>query len=325
MCIVLGSLATVEGNEVEEDDVNTPIHVLIDTDANNELDDQHALAYALLNPTDFEVIGVTVNNTPNGDGIEGQYREAARVLRLCDQFDSVPLLRGVEANLVNILANLEEPKHDGHEAVDFIVESAQAHRSKQLVVIAIGKLTNVALALAKSPEIAQRMRLVWLGSNFPHAGEYNLWSDPDAVNYIMDTEVAFEIVTVRYREDSGATAVSVDGAEIVERMSGKGKRVPPVEGRHGGHFTTFGDYSVSLFEHVDFSQRPLFDVVAVAIVKNPAWGNYREISGKRLEGVRWRDQPDSNRKIGLWEEFNRDAIIEDFFRVFERESWSEGE
>ncbi|MCY3884034.1 MAG: nucleoside hydrolase [Gammaproteobacteria bacterium] len=296
-----------------------PIPVLVDTDANNELDDQHALAYALLNQSDFKVVGVTVNNTPNGGGIEGQYREAERVIRLCDRFDDVRVFRGVEASLGDVLPNLSEPKHDGYQAVDFIIESAQADRSQKLVVIAIGKLTNVALALAKSPGIAKKIRLVWLGSNFPHEGEYNLWSDPDAVNYVIKTDVDFELVTVRYRETTGATAVSVDGSEIVERMTGKGKTVAPVVGRHGGKFTTFGDYSVSLFENVNFSRRPLFDVVAVAIVKNPAWGNYRQISGQKLEGIRWVVQQDSNRTMGLWEEFDRDEIIEDFFHTFESE------
>ena len=35
--------------------------ILFDTDANNELDDQHALAYLLFNGQDFEVEGITVN------------------------------------------------------------------------------------------------------------------------------------------------------------------------------------------------------------------------------------------------------------------------
>lgn len=299
--------------------MQSPIHVLIDTDANNELDDQHALAYALLNQADFNVVGVTVNNTPNGGGIEGQYREAERVMRLCDRFEGVPLLRGVEANIAEVLPDLKKSKHDGFEAVDFIVQSAHDDRTQKLVVVAIGKLTNVALALAKSPDIAQHIRLVWLGSNYPYPGEYNLWSDPDSVNFVIDTKVDFEIVTVRYRETTGATAVSVDGAEIVERMSGQGKRVSPIEGRHGGKFTTFGDYSVSLFEQVNLSRRPLFDVVALAVVKTPSWGNYREITGKRLDGTQWVDDPDSKRVIGLWEEFNKQAILEDFFSTFEED------
>ena len=289
------------------------IPILIDTDANNELDDQHALAYAFFNRATFEVVGVTVNNTPYGDGIEGQFREAERIMRLCNVHGEIPLYRGSEGNLEEILPNIVHDDHDGFQAIDFIIESARSERANKLVLIAIGKLTNVALAIAKAPEIASRLRLVWLGSNYPFPGEYNLWADPDAVNYVIDSEVKFEIVTVRYRETTGATAVSVDGSEIVSRMKGSGPVVDSVEGRHGGHFSCFGDYSISLFEHVNFARRPLFDVVAVAVVKELSWGRYTEISAPKLDGVKWIEGSNPQRRIGIWEHFDREAIIEDFF------------
>lgn len=46
------------------------IPVIFDTDANNELDDQHALAYLLLNEETFDVLGITVNATRSGGEIE---------------------------------------------------------------------------------------------------------------------------------------------------------------------------------------------------------------------------------------------------------------
>ncbi len=60
-------------------------HVIFDTDANNEIDDQHALAYLLFSGDVFAVEGVTVNATSGpGHGIsghiDGQYDEAKRPL-----------------------------------------------------------------------------------------------------------------------------------------------------------------------------------------------------------------------------------------------------
>ena len=46
------------------------IRVILDTDANNELDDQHAIAYMLFNGDTFHVEAITVNRTRNG-GPEG--------------------------------------------------------------------------------------------------------------------------------------------------------------------------------------------------------------------------------------------------------------
>ena len=45
------------------------IRVLFDSDANNELDDQHALAYLLFSGRAFEVEGITVNRTKNGGDV----------------------------------------------------------------------------------------------------------------------------------------------------------------------------------------------------------------------------------------------------------------
>ena len=289
------------------------IPILIDTDANNELDDQHALAYAFFNRDVFDVVGVTVNNTPHGGGIEGHFQEAERVMKLCDVQGEIPLHRGAEKNLNDIKPFLDESAFDGKDAVDFIIESAQEDRDEKLVLIPIGKMTNIALALAKEPSIESRIRVVWLGSNYPESGEYNLWSDPDAVNSVIETHVEFELVTVRYQSTTGSTAVSVEGSEIRERMFGVGPEIEPLIGRHGESVATFGDYSISLFEHAGTSPRPLFDVVAVAVVKDPSWGQLTNIPAPTLKGIEWHERPSHSRKIGIWEHFDRDGIIEDFF------------
>ena len=289
------------------------IPILIDSDANNELDDQHAIAYAAFSGNEFDLLGVTVNNTPNGDGIEGQYQEAHRVLQLCGVADQVPLHRGADANFEEIVPTIDGDGFDGRDAVEFIRLCANQVKGERLVIVAIGKLTNVALALAKHPDLADLIRLVWLGSNYPDSGEYNLWSDPPSVQYVIDSNVEFEMVTVRYQTDTGSTAVRADGSKIKEMMGGRGPRVEPVEGRHGGMFTGFGDYSVSLFEHVNFSSRPLFDVVAIAVVKNPEWGQFSQIDAPTLEGIEWVANEGNDRKIGIWEKFDRNAILDDFY------------
>jgi purine nucleosidase len=97
--------------------------------------------------------------------------------------------------------------------------------------------------------------------------------------------------------------------------------VDPVVGRHGGEFHTFGDYSVNLFEHInlhgDPPSRALFDMAAVAIVKNPAWAASRRVAAPQLVGRDWVERPDNPRTITLWEDFDRDAIMEDFFASVE--------
>ncbi|SEL33880.1 nucleoside hydrolase [Parapedobacter koreensis] len=297
--------------------------IILDTDANNELDDQHALAYLLLNTQAFNVLGVTVNATHGGGAIERHYDEAYRVLQLCGAEQQTPLLKGANADFVSILPMIGKDSYDGKEAVEFIINKAkQATTADKLTIIAVGKLTNIALALKSDPAVASNMRVVWLGGNYPQEGEYNLKADTAALNYVLKNTVEFEMVTVRYGKDSGSDAVRIKQATIQSEMPGKGPTVPfDVIGRHGGKFRTFGDYSVSLFEHISYKDkqrtRALFDVVPLAIVKNPTWGKSRLIPSPLYIDGQWVEQAHSNRYITLWEHFDGEAIVQDFLSCFQ--------
>jgi purine nucleosidase len=302
-------------------------HVIFDTDANNEVDDQHALAYLLFSGDVFAVEGVTVNATSGpGQGISGhisgQYDEAKRIMQLCGVYGDIPLFKGANGSFEEIKDELDSPEFDGHEAVNFIIEQALKDRGQELILLPVGKLTNIALALKKEPAIAKNIRIVWLGSNYPKPGEHNQNWDIPSMNYILNVDVPFEMVTVRYGEPSGTTAVSVTQAQILHRMPGKGPHISePVIGRHGGEFHTWGDYSANLFEWYNMSgsppSRPLFDQAAVAIVKNPDWAERYEHPAPVFNDGEWVERPDNKRKIIIWEWFDIYGIINDFFIVMD--------
>lgn len=294
------------------------ISVIFDTDTNNELDDQHALAYLLFNTETFDILGITVNATTGGGSIDNHYAEAHRVLQLCNRWGKIPLLKGANGNFNHIEKELNSKEFDGAEAVDFIIEKAL--KSKQIVtVIAVGKLTNVALALMKNPEIAKKIRIVWLGSNYPAAGEYNLANDIEAMNYVLQTDVLFEMVTVRYMQSLGTHEVMVSPEEIKQKMAGVSPVTLPVTGRDGKKYSSFGDYSIALFEqgnrHSATEPRPLYDVAAVAIVKNSNWAKSTKITAPQYIDGEWKNNSENQRTIILWENFNKNAIIRDFFET----------
>lgn len=299
------------------------VKIIFDTDANNELDDQHALAYMLLNGDTFDVKGITVNATYNGKGIQGHYDEAERIMQLCNLKNAVPLLKGAESNFEEITAEFDPLEFDGQEGVDFILETT---KKDSVLIVAVGKLTNIALALEKDPSFAKRTKVVWLGSNYPEPGEYNQDNDTIAMNYVLNSNIPFEMVTVRYGKPSGTDAVSVTKSEVNQKMPGLGPVASaPIVGRHGGTFSTFGDYSVNLFEHIfdhighqnSTQSRPLFDMVALAILKNPSWGSTQEIPAPILMGNQWVERPQNPRKITLWENFKKEPILTDFYETLE--------
>ncbi len=296
------------------------IKVIFDTDTNNELDDQHALAYLLMNEDIFKVEAITVNATSKGGGVDEQYTEAKRIMRLVGKLGTSPLLKGADRSFNEIYEYLDEEYYDGFDAVEYIINRAKAAKKERVVIIAVGKLTNIALALDKAPEISQHIRLVWLGSNYPDPGEYNLENDIEALNFVLSTDVPFEMVLVRYGQGNGTDAVRVSQAEIRQKMSQTGHQLKTsIIGRDGREYYSFGDYSISLFEQSKFhgsdQKRALFDMAAVAIIKNPGWAEKKEIPAPQYENGTWTIYPDNSRTITIWDNFNRDAIMEDFFKT----------
>ena len=172
------------------------------------------------------------------------------------------------------------------------------------------------------------IRIVWLGSNYPEPGEYNQEDDPTALQYILDSKVDFEIVLVRYDEPSGTDAVKAYLKDIKTIMPGLGPKIKkPVIGRDGDEYLNFGDYSVSLFEKIEefddgydqgYNQaRALFDMAAVAIIKNSSWAIATEIASPSLRKGKWIERPQNDRKIIIWHDFNKEEIMKNFYYTME--------
>ncbi len=319
-CLISIVSSCMEVEEILFEDKNRkPIQLILDSDTNNELDDQHAIAYLLSNDKYFNLKGITVNKTSFGGSIEDQAVEAERVLLLCARQD-IAVFKGAAGNYQQIKEQITTPEFDGSEAVDFIIESAKSSEQEKLVILAVGKLTNVALALLKEPSIAANLRIVWLGSHYPDSREYNLINDALAVAAVLRSNVEFELMTVREGKSSGTANVLVYTEEIKNKIQGNGPQiVNPISGRNGKLFSNFGDYSVSLFEHFPGAGSPqgrsFFDVAAVAILKKPYWAEKVEIPAPSLsEDGKWTEQPDNPRKIVFWENFEKNKIMQDFYR-----------
>ena len=301
------------------------IPVILDTDANNEIDDQHAIAYLLSNRDLFRVEAITVNATRNGGPVEKHVEEANRIVTLMACDTVVPVISGANGSFEEIVPTMDYWDFDGAQAVNYIIRAAKRHAGDTLTVIAIGKLTNLALALKKDPSISKNIRLVWLGSNYPEPGEYNMENDIPAMQYLLNSTIHFEMVLVRYGKPSGTDAVRITKEEVLQNMPGLGPRISGrVTGRHGGTFDHFGDYSVSLFQHIDYYGNPpsraLFDVCAVAVVKNPGWADSRVIPCPRFTGGQWQDQQENIRKIILWENFKKEDILKDMFESLKQQT-----
>jgi purine nucleosidase len=298
-----------------EHNVQNRIPVILDTDANNELDDQHAIAYLIYNNDIFDIRGITTNRTWNGGPVEEHTKEARRIVHLCDAEDRIPVISGTNGNYMTLKDSLDNPDYDGKQAVDFIVE--QAHRiakGEKLFLIPVGKLTNIALALKKDPAITEKVKVVWLGSNWPHPGEYNMVNDTSAVNPVISSGVEMWVCTVA----GGTMEVKTTTTEIINHLKGKGMMVEPIEGRHGGEFDQLGDYLANLWENVEQETRSLFDMAAVATVKNPQWAEDTVVCGPRLVNGEWTTIDTRKDSVVFFRDYDVDGVMDDFWKTMKK-------
>lgn len=76
-------------------------------------------------------------------------------------------------------------------AIDFLVETYMDDANADVRLVATGPLTNIALALAAEPRLAERIpRLVIMGGahgngNVTAAAEFNFWVDPEAAEAVL--------------------------------------------------------------------------------------------------------------------------------------------
>jgi purine nucleosidase len=185
-----------------------PRPVLIDTDTAS--DDAVALIMALRAP-DVRVVAITTvaGNVP----VLQSTRNALYTVELCGA--TVPVYTGADRPLLRTYQNAtwfhgrdgfgdhnypapHQPAASAH-AVDAIIEAIEANPG--IVIVTLAPLTNIALALAKKPEIAAKVgRCVIMGGapccegNVTPAAEYNIWVDPEAARIVLNSGLPIELV-----------------------------------------------------------------------------------------------------------------------------------
>ena len=186
--------------------------IIIDTDPG--LDDAVAILLALAASEELEILGLVAvaGNLP----LTQTERNARRVCELAGRLD-VPVYAGSARPILRPLATAErvhretdrdrlllpdptmalQPQH----GVDFLVERLGASEAKAITFCALGPLTNIALALAKAPEVAGKIReLVVMGGacfelgNVTPAAEFNMNVDPHAAAIVFDSGIPITMI-----------------------------------------------------------------------------------------------------------------------------------
>ena len=201
--------------------------IILDTDIGTDVDDCLALAVVLGSP-ELALAGVTC---VYGD-VDLRARMVRKLLRMRG-VDGVPVLIGARRPLLGKRAvywaghegeGLLEPGDDAEapdseHAVDFIVRTVMDNPG-QIHLLAIGPLTNVALALLREPAIADRLAGLTVmggacrgpGSLHLAIAEHNIRCDPEAAHVVLSSGIPLALVPLDV-----TTRVSI-GREGVARL-----------------------------------------------------------------------------------------------------------
>lgn len=233
------------------------IDMVLDTDTFNEVDDQFALAYALLSPERLNVEAIYAapfyNSRSTGakDGMEKSYQEIQRLLGKMNRTENV--LRGSDAFL-------QESGYVDSPAARDLVERAMARADgERLYVVAIGAITNVASAILMEPKICEKIAVVWLGghpTSYPTALEFNLSQDVRAARIVLDCGCPLTLVPCLGVASHLLTSVQ----ELSACIGGKNPLCDAL-------VELFAAYSDDHFAWA----KEIWDVSTIAYLINPEW------------------------------------------------------
>jgi purine nucleosidase len=256
--------------------------IIIDTDLamgepGSDVDDGFALALALSLPEQtVELVTTVVGNTD----VDTATLLAVDLLERLGRSD-IPVVRGARAPLLRPMHEYpaaervrsarerladRRPATAGRAATA-IADHIMANPG-QITLVAIGPLTNVALALALEPEVAANVReIIVMGGAFFRGtntlampGEFNIWVDPEAAAMVLGSGAPLRFVGLDVTLQVQLTRADAD------RLRDS-----------GGLFTGFAGECAHAW--IDFLQQtnptdeidscPLHDPLAVAVASRP--------------------------------------------------------
>ena len=185
-------------------------HIILDTDPG--IDDALAFILAFNSPElKVEAVTTVAGNVNHTKG----HKNAKRLLEFL-AVEDVPVCAGAVTPLVKKLGHAEEfhgktglgdstlpaptMKTDPRSAVDIILEKAD-ELGKNLTLVAVGPLTNIAVAILADPIFPEKVdKLVIMGGAFnltPYGhgnansvAEFNIWLDPEAAKIVFNSGIS---------------------------------------------------------------------------------------------------------------------------------------
>ncbi len=276
------------------------INVILDTDTYNECDDQFALAYMIKSQDIFNIEAITVapysHKERNETVISGQEKSYNEILKICKwlNFDTTnKVFKGAEDYICN---SYEED----NDAVNKIIEIAL--KNNKTYIMAIGAITNVALAIKKAPKIINKIEVIWLGGHSllqDNNLEFNFKQDVNAVRIVFETKVKLTIIPCKNVASNLRTSVY----ELNHYLKDKSELCNYLIDR----FYNDGYHGVQ-------ERRVIWDISVIAYMINRNWFTSKQISCPNIKDDTSYELTTDSHKITMVNYIDVNKVYNDLFR-----------
>ncbi len=276
------------------------INVILDTDTYNECDDQFALAYMIKSQDIFNIEAITVapysykeRNETVTSGREKSYNE---ILKICNwlNFDTTDkVFKGAEDYVCN---GYEED----NDAVSKII--AIALKNSKTYIMAIGAITNIALAIKKEPKIIDKIEVIWLGGHSllqDNNLEYNFKQDVSAVRIVFDSKVKLTIIPCKNVASNLRTSIY----ELNHYLKDKSELCNYLIDR----FYNDGYHGIQ-------ERRVIWDISVIAYMINKDWFTGKIISCPKIKNDTSYELTTDTHKITMINDIDVNKVYNDLFR-----------
>lgn len=278
---------------------NHKVNVILDTDIYNECDDQFALSYLLKSQDKFNIEAITVapyhhdNNISILEGTNKSYDEIKKIANWLNFNTENKVFKGATDYVVN-------GYNEENEAVDKMIEVA--NQNDKTYILAIGAITNLALAIKKEPKIIDKIEVVWLGGNSllnTDNKEFNFKQDIQAVRNVFASKVKMTIIPCKNVASNLRTSIY----ELEHFLKGKSELCDYLCQR----FFNDGVHGIQ-------ERRVIWDISVIAYMINKDWFETQEISCPMIKDDTSYERTENNHKITMVNYLKVDEIYKDLFK-----------
>lgn len=271
--------------------------IILDTDTCNEADDMFALTYLIKNKDLFDIKAITIAPFKHSgysktvsDSIDDSYNETCKIFDYLDISDKSLIYKGSRGYL-------SKGYDKNNDAVKKIIELAK--KNDNIIIVATGCLTNVALAIKKEPSIIDRIEIIWQGTNFLFGDnqDFNFKQDVEAVKTVFYSKVKLTVMPCSPITSNLVTSIY----ELKAEIGGKNELC---------------DYLCDKFYNRYWGPHkrwPIWDIGSIAYLINKDWFKTMDISCPIINDDNTFTHTKGNHKVTFVKQLNANNIFENFF------------